>query len=195
MLFKAEITSETIKSENALIEQLYIFLNEYVHARLRNESRVEKEDCVQDTVMYLFKRYQQLDEELRDNINLEKFFYNRANSFVSGYVNKLRTRRNAVNKYIEQEFYLKQIEDVGHGEPEYADEELLEKIIKSYKLDEEKEKILKEFTEFRLKIMGYDVPEAKKRNLDSQTFNLLTTLSYAVIDEYMLKSTEDKVNV
>lgn len=195
MLFKAEINRHVAQDENMLVEQLYIFLNEYVLTRLKYESDAEREDCVQDSIMYLLKRYHQLDEEMKKNLNLEKFFYNRAHSFMSSYISKLRNYRNKKKKYIEEEKYRQTIEKNLEGqEPEFVDYSILDPIVSSYKLEKEKEKLLKEFCEDRLKRLGYDTPGHEVKDVDRQTFELLLTLSYAVIDEYMIESTKEKAN-
>jgi hypothetical protein len=82
-LFKAVITNELARDEDKLVEQLYIFLNEFVRTRLIYEPQENIEDCIQDTIMFILKRYRDLSEEDKDTLNLEKYFYNRANSYVS----------------------------------------------------------------------------------------------------------------
>jgi hypothetical protein len=82
-LFKAVITNELARDEDKLAEQLYIFLNEFVRTRLIYEPQENIEDCIQDTIMFILKRYRDLSEEDKDTLNLEKYFYNRANSYVS----------------------------------------------------------------------------------------------------------------
>jgi len=194
MTFKMEITSEMAQDENVLVEKLYAFLNEYVHVRLKYEGNAEKEDCVQDSIMYLLKRYNQLEPEIKETINLGKFFYNRAHSFISGYISKLKTRRSANNKYIERELHKQELERLDNNEPEYVDYDILNPIISSYKLSKDKEKLLKEFSEERLKKLGYDTPYHKVEDIDKDTYQLILTLSYAVIDEYMINSTKGKAS-
>lgn len=194
MLFQAEITPEVYRSKDKLVEQLYIFLNDYVPTRLRYESQEEREDCVQDTIMYLLKRFDNLDRNLIKNINIEKFFYNRAHSFISGYINKIKAERNAKKKYIDNEIYMRKLERSIEKQMEFVDDTILDSIIEKYKLDNEKQVLLKEFSNFRLKHLGYDVPEPPKREIDEATFDLLTTLSFAVIDEYMIRSAEEKAS-
>ncbi len=82
-LFKAVITNELARDGDKLVEQLYIFLNEFVRTRLIYEPQENIEDCIQDTIMFILKRYRDLSEEDKDTLNLEKYFYNRANSYVS----------------------------------------------------------------------------------------------------------------
>ena len=112
MLFKASITPKVLQSEDALVEQLYIFLNAYVPSRLKFESRDEIEDCLQETIMYMLKRYHSLNKADIAKINIEAFFYNRANSFVSSYLRKLKNYRKAKDKYISMEVYKLEIENM-----------------------------------------------------------------------------------
>lgn len=195
MLFMTDLTYELAQDENVLVEHLYAFLKEYVNMRLTVESRPEKEDCVQESIMYLLKRYRQLDEETKQNLNLGKFFYNRAHSYISGYISKLKAARKSEIKYKGLEKYeleLKQSED---NEPDFIDYDILEPIIKAYKLEKEKENLLREFAEQRLAKLGYDTPTHTIKKLDKNTHQLLLNLSFAVIDEYMINSTKEKANV
>lgn len=194
MLFMQELTYELAQDENVLVEHIYKFLNEYVHMRLTVESRPEKEDCVQDTVMYLLKRYRQLDEETKQNLNLGKFFYNRAHSYISGYINKLRASRRLDAKYKSLEKYELELRQSEDHEPEFIDYDILEPIIRAYKLEEDKEDLLREFAEQRLAKLGYDTKQHDIKDLDKDIYELLLPLSFAVIDEYMIKSTEEKAN-
>jgi len=194
MLFQAEITREVLNSKDRLVEQLYVFLNAYVPTRLRYESQEEREDCVQDTIMYLLKRFDNLDDEVLEKINIEKFFYNRAHSFISGYINKIKAERNAKKKYIDNEIYMRKLERTIEKPIEFIDDNILDTIIEGYKLDKEKSVLLKEFSNFRFKRLGYDVPEPPNRDIDEATFDLLVTLSFAVIDEYMIKSAEERAS-
>ena len=192
MLFQAEITPEVIDSKDKLVEQLYIFLNDYVPTRLKYESTEEREDCIQDTIMYLLKRFDSLNKEVLKSINIEKFFYNRAQTFVTGYLNKLRSSRNAKKRYIENEIYERKIEREDPREIELIDDILLDKIIKGYNLDESKSAHLKHLANFRFKLLGYNVSEPANIYIERSTFELLTALSFAVIDEYMIKSAEER---
>lgn len=203
MLFKADIKpivpliiydgdadkDEKERKETLLVEQLYIFLNDYVPRRLMYESEDEREDCVQETMMYLLKRFRNLEKENIQNINIEKFFYNRANSFISGYIRKLRIEREAKRKYIDYHKYLNSIKQTIFEHEEYINENLLDRIIGMYELNKQNKLELKKIVLQMLKLLGYDVYIEYEVNIeDNQTFK---TLSYAIIDEYMIKSLEE----
>lgn len=188
MLFKANITPETLQSESALTGQLYIFLNDYVPRRLRYESAEEREDCIQDTVMYLLKRFNGLTKEALKDIDIEKFFYNRTNSFISIYIRKMQAERNARKKYIDYEIREQKIEQEFVKELEFVDEEILNEVIKTFQLDKDLEKLLKAAAEFKLKLLGYDIPSPIKMEASEEIIQLVTILSFAAVDEYLIKS-------
>lgn len=188
MLFKANITPETLQSESALTGQLYIFLNDYVPRRLRYESVEEREDCIQDTVMYLLKRFNGLTKEALKDIDIEKFFYNRTNSFISIYIRKMQAERNARKKYIDYEIREQKIEQEFVKELEFVDEEILNEVIKTFQLDKDLEKLLKAAAEFKLKLLGYDIPSPIKMEASEEIIQLVTVLSFAAVDEYLIKS-------
>lgn len=188
MLFKANITPEILQSESALTGQLYIFLNDYVPRRLRYESAEEREDCIQDTVMYLLKRFNGLTKEALKDIDIEKFFYNRTNSFISIYIRKMQAERNARKKYIDYEIREQKIEQEFVKELEFVDEEILNEVIKTFQLDKELEKLLKAAAEFKLKLLGYDIPSPIKMEASEEIIQLVTVLSFAAVDEYLIKS-------
>jgi len=105
-LFKAVITNELARDEDKLVEQLYIFLNEFVRTRLIYEPQENIEDCIQDTIMFILKRYRDLSEEDKDTLNLEKYFYNRANSYVSRtWLRKKRIYDRNIRDFIETAQY------------------------------------------------------------------------------------------
>lgn len=190
MLFKASITDRVLKSEDLLSEQLYIFLRNYVPTRLRYESNDEIEDCIQETIMYLFKRYNGLDKKEADKLlamgAIEKFFYNRAHSFVSLYLTKLKTRRRAINNYIENYAYVNNIDSSAALED--VDLGILKDIVNSFNLDKEKSLALLKVSESRLKELGYNIPHLDLSGIPQNTYDLVDTLSFSVIDEYMIKS-------
>ena len=106
-LFKAVITNELARDEDKLVEQLYIFLNEFVRTRLIYEPQENIEDCIQDTIMFILKRYRDLSEEDKDTLNLEKYFYNRANSYVSRtWLRKKRIYDRNIRDFIETAQYI-----------------------------------------------------------------------------------------
>jgi hypothetical protein len=203
MLFRADIKSiipliiydkdapdeEKEIKENLLAEKLYVFLNDYVPKRLMYESDDEREDCVQETMMYLLKRFRKINRYHLETINMEKFFYNRANSFIAGYIRKLKIEKNARKKYIDHQKYLNSIKKDMREYEEYINESLLNRIIEMYELNKQNKLELKKIVLQMLKFLGYDVYlEHEVNTEDNQTFK---TLSYAIIDEYMTKSLEE----
>lgn len=190
MLFKASITPKVLQSEDALVEQLYIFLNAYVPSRLKFESRDEIEDCLQETIMYMLKRYHSLNKADIAKINIEAFFYNRANSFVSSYLRKLKNYRKAKDKYISMEVYKLEIENMHDSFIELIDIAVLHKIVLSYSLKGNMAEDLYMISLARLKDLGYNAPEVDLDGIASDKREILDALSFAVVDEYMIKSAE-----
>lgn len=184
MLFKADINEEALKSEDKLCEQLYVFLKEFVPKRLRYESSSEHEDCIQETILYLIKRYRQISPETAKKLNMERFFYNRANSFVSGYLTKLKIERTAFKKYM----MFVESEKKKPEKEETVNYKVLTEIIKKYNLSSGMEKVLMWLSEIRLFELGYDIiPQEATENLEESVLNALYKLSYPVIDEYIVK--------
>ena len=194
MLFHAHITPDILKSNDALVEQLYIFLNEYVPKRLIYESEDEREDCTQDTLMYLLKRFKNLDIEILDKINVEKFFYNRANSFVSGYLRKLSRKRLNEKEYIERQMKMLAIDrKLKEDKKEFLNERLLKSIIESFHLEKEKLHELNILVLKKFEMLDYDVYiDNHVSNLEDHTYKALNALSYAIVDEYMLKDIQEE---
>lgn len=190
MLFKASITPKVLQSEDALVEQLYIFLNAYVPSRLKFESRDEIEDCLQETIMYMLKRYHSLNKADIAKINIEAFFYNRANSFVSSYLRKLKNYRKAKDKYISMEVYKLEIENMQDSFIELIDIAVLHKIVLSYSLKGNMAEDLYTISLARLGDLGYNAPEVDLDGIASDKREILDALSFAVVDEYMIKSAE-----
>lgn len=180
-LFQANIPNDITIDE--LVEQLYVFLNSYVPRRLIHESTAEIEDCIQETIMYLLSRYESLTEQEKLELNLEKFFYNRARSYISLYIRKLKKQRKDQADYIDMCRYLKQ--DVAIDSIYFVDEQLLDKIISRYRLDKRKLELLKEIVSSKLvnmfSTLGIIAPEAEE---DSE---LLNKLAIAIIDEYIVE--------
>lgn len=189
MLFKASITDKVLKSEDALVEQLYIFLNEYVHTRLIYESLDEKEDCIQETILYMLKRYRQLSDKELSSINIEKFFYNRAHSFVSLYLTKLKTERTAKRKYMSKAIYANMLEL--EKSLELINIPVLKNIVNSFNLSRKKADILMKISENKLNMMGYSIPKSEITGIKEEEYNVLDKLGTCVIDEYMMKSTKE----
>lgn len=194
MLFHAHITPEILKSKDALVEQLYIFLNEYVPNRLIYESEDEREDCTQDALMYLLKRFESLDIEILHKINVEKFFYNRANSFISGYLRKLSRKRSNEKEYIERQMKILLMDrQIKENQKEFLNESLLKSIIESFHLDKEKLAELTTLVLEKFEMLNYDVYiDNRVSNLEEHTYKALNALSYAIVDEYMLKDIQEE---
>lgn len=194
MLFHAHITPEILKSKDALVEQLYIFLNEYVPKRLIYESEDEREDCTQDALMYLLKRFESLDIAILNKINVEKFFYNRANSFISGYLKKLSRKRSNEKEYIERQMKILLMDrQIKENQKEFLNESLLKSIIESFHLDKEKLAELTTLVLQKFEMLDYDVyVDNHVSNLEEHTYKALNALSYAIVDEYMLKDIQEE---
>jgi len=184
MLFKANISTSLISNEDRLVEQLYIFLNEFVKTRMRYESSQTVEDCVQDTVMYLITRSRGLPQQLDKDFNPEQFFYNRANSFVSMWLRRLINTRKQFKKYQGELEYIHKIET--DSKPMYIDYTLLKSVIDSFLLDIASKDIMQVISIQKLIDLGYTadldkaIPEEdfKDKNMD--------TLTYNVVDKYLL---------
>lgn len=193
MLFRANITTEVLQSEETLAEQLYIFLNDYVKARLKFESTTEREDCLQETIMYLLKRYREINSLHLEDINIEKFFYNRANSFISSYLRRLKNDREATLKYVQLE--IRRIQEMGESsveDLELVDEKILNEITVAYSLEDIYTKALGQLARKKLKYLGYSVTEEKVLDLDKSILEKLEALAFAVVDAYLIKSIESE---
>lgn len=140
-LFKAVITNELARDEDKLVEQLYIFLNEFVRTRLIYEPQENIEDCIQDTIMFILKRYRDLSEEDKDTLNLEKYFYNRANSYVSRtWLRKKRIYNRNIKDLLETAQYTYSTTDNFQDielERESIDLDLLNEILDNLNLSED----------------------------------------------------------
>jgi len=192
MLFKADISGDALLDENKLCEQLYIFLGDYVYKRLTYESTSEKEDCIQDTIMHLLKRYKALTNEQKQNINIEKFFYNRANSHISFYLRKLKIERDAQNKYSSNLILLDSVES--YLNEEYIDNLCLDKILLKYGLSNDRRNLLKKLSINKLIDLGYNNVVEVVSNEELTRFgpaDILNALSYSVVDEYLVESIKE----
>ena len=192
MLFKASITPEILKSDEKLCEQLYIFLKEYVPIRLRYESRDEHEDCIQDTMLYLLDRYRMISPEALDGINIEKFFYNRANSYIgTTYQRKLKAYRNA-NKRLIDDLKMSKLTDE-QEELNYINKPLLKSIIDSYGLPENDVAFLTNLAVMKLIAFGYHDNEQLKdsKPISENRFEVLKNISFAVVDSYLVEAAKE----
>jgi hypothetical protein len=208
MLFKANITREILEDEDKLCEQLYIFLKEYVAYRLQYENFSEREDCTQDTILFMLKRFKELTPEELDNINIEKFFYNRARSFISSYVDELVLRKQRVrlmlnrkvpsnfpgNRQYDSEFIDFVIDEASDPEKfDYINYVILKEIVSKFSLVEVKSELLIKISEMFLKGLGYKGYDTEVIDLDEKDPDgILKILGYAVVDEYLLKSITER---
>lgn len=201
MLFKAQITKDIVRNEDKLVEQLYIFLDEFVRVKLRYESGEVQEDCIQDTIMKLLERARSLTDEEIEFLNLEQFFYNRANSYISAIflaqLNKYRTTVISVDSFnkrvienysentsesilslMDERFFSKETD------PQHIDQALLTRIIKTYHLGVDEAEVIDNMAKMRLADLGlYNYP-----NYDLKYNKGLDTIVLSVVDEYLLKT-------
>jgi len=201
MLFKARITKDIIKDEDKLVEQLYIFLDEFVRVKLRYESRDTQEDCIQDTIMKLLERSKGLTDTDIESLNLEQFFYNRANSYISAIflaqLNKYRTTVISVDSFNKRvignfsenssDSILSLLDDrFFHKEEEHQhiDQKLLTGIIKTFNLGIDEAEVVDDMAKMRLADLGlHSYPNyALKYNKG------LDIIVLSVVDEYLLKT-------
>jgi len=181
-LFQANIPNDITIDE--LVEQLYVFLNSYVPRRLIYEGTAEREDCIQETIMYLLDRYKSLTEQEKLELNLEKFFYNRSRSYISLYIRKLKKQRKDQADYIDMCRYLKQ--DVAIDSIYFVDEQLLDKIISRYRLNKYKLELLKEIVSSKLVNM-FSTMSTIAPEIEEEDSELLNKLAIAIIDEYIVE--------
>lgn len=198
MLFKADIPNDILikRSEDdnprdRLCEQIYIFLRDYVPTRLIYENGEVREDCIQDTIMYMLERVDALPEEELKDINLEKFLYNRARSYISMYVGKIKSERAFLKRYRAHVELLKEYENL--KEIEYIDFTLLDSILRRYRLGGKRLEIFKNLAINKLVRLGYnnaliDISDEDLEKYDPN--NVLNTISYAVVDEYLVNAAE-----
>lgn len=187
MLFKSTITYETTLDQEKLSEQLYIFLNDFVPARLRYESRESREDCVQDTIMHLLKRFEKLSQQERTTFNLERWFYNRANSYVSYWLRLKYLDRERMGKYIEHYEYFTE-QEVEFTE---IDHELLVSIIDKYALSYQSRANTIEQAVKQLEKIGF----VDSRELRAEVDEFVDSIVITIVSEYLVKEVEgDRTN-
>lgn len=174
-----------------LVEQLYIFLTNYVNARLIYESQATKEDFIQDTILFLLDRFNKLSEEEKETINLERFFYNRAHSFIGERLRRRSTERHNIKTLKEDVFYLEAIKKSAK-QPELIDDYLLDKLVDNYKLPKDKTKALKALAINKLIKLGYF---GKYTKFEKDYPETLDKLSFSIIDEYLLMSVKERAGV
>lgn len=189
MLFKANIDSEVIKDKEKLAEQLYLFLNEFAYARLRYESKDNIEDCIQDTIMYMLDRFKEIENSPLNNVNIEKYFYNRANSHISYWLNNKVKERKKISKYAESRSYVEMMNNsYGIMPHDYIDYDTLAIIVNKYGLDRDKTDYLIKKSSEHLSDLGFIHDEYMVTDNHMQS---LDGLVYAIVDEYLVKSVDD----
>lgn len=194
MLFQAEITAKTVRDEDKLVEQLYIFLWDYVPTRLIYESKENQEDCVQDTILFILKRLDELYKELKANnpldlitFNYEKWIYNRARSYISYWLRKVVRDRKQEREYVEHAIYLME-NTASTYNPDYIDYVLLESIALSYLLGENDTIYLLKTMETMLEGISYT---SLHRYIDIPVIEQIShipLIAYAAVDEYIYES-------
>lgn len=203
MLFKSNIPNELVKDEDKLVEQLYIFLGEFVRAKLKYEKFDNVQDCIQDTLLYILERVRKLTEEQLKSINLERFIYNRANSYVSAiWLRKLKKYRRSV--FLESELKYS-IERLGYTTSNgildmlsrknliteldlyyktQIDTQLIEDLIFDYRLSDDlkelvKYRVIETLISFGFTYQDFEVKQFKNHKYIEPTI-------HAVVDEYLI---------
>lgn len=214
MLFSVEITPKVVRDENELVKRLYQFLGEYVPKRLIYEDKDTIEDCIQDTILFMLDRYKKLDKEFRAvdplkllTFNYEKWFFNRARSYISFWIRRISRDRKNKRDYIETSIYFKN-HYIDIFEPDYIDYITLETLAINYFLDREDTLYLLGEAESMLSDIGYTTAtryegvegsrylrgEGGSDNNNSSGItreNHLTLIAYALVDEYILETSKD----
>lgn len=208
MLFKASITKEVIEDEDLLVEQLYIFLDEFVKVKLCFESEDTRDDCKQDAIMFLLEKARSLTTEQKKALNLEKYFYNRANSYISsvwlGRLNRYRKRfilessfsknlANIISSQLNTDTMLSLLEHNQRynttNEQEdtirYIDYNVLNLLINNYPLPEKDILVLLRLAEKELNSLGLEGNIHNKICTQgaSEDFKII---AHAIVDEYII---------
>lgn len=189
MLFRASITSTTIKDKEKLAEQLYVFLTQYVSARLRYESEDSKEDCIQDTIMFIIEKFNKLNstQQLGKDFNYEKYFYNRARSYISYWIKKVKTDRLRYKEYIEYAIYLKAPER--SLDEDLLDIRLLDKIVLEYNLPTSiSQLVISRATNTLIDLGLTAIPLLVEVPKDLE--ELVDSISHTAVDEYLIETSK-----
>lgn len=193
MLYFSHITHDVAKNEDKLVEQLYIFLRNYVPSRIKYEDDQTKDDCIQSTIMFMLKRFNDLKatEQLDEDFNYERYFFNRARSYISLWLRNLSKDRKNQREYIEYYHYLLQPEKT--IEHDLIDVQGVYNIIKAYNLTPELEEALNANVISKLIDLGYYAIPTFIPNLGKEKNQFLETLSYVIVDEYLINDAKVKV--
>lgn len=194
MLYNVVIDKTVAKDRDKLVEHLYLFLNRYIPSRLIYETNENQEDCTQDTIMFILKRYDDLvvdlekeDKDWRDKFNYEKYFYNRARSFISTWLKRKNREKRLEQEYIDNAIYLKKYQSEFDYNP--IDYTTLERITKEYNFTNNKLLKLNKITEAMLEGIGYSSTDKYDIDISEDTHinNILTKIAYVVVDEYLIE--------
>lgn len=193
MLYNVVIDKEIANDRDALVANLYTFLRSYVPKRLIYETLDNKEDCIQDTIIFILNRYDELVTELekeaedyRDRFNYEKYFYNRARSYISYWIRRINKERKQARDYIDNAIYLKQYQSEFNYSP--IDYTILDKILNEYNLAPETKQNLGRISEAMLVDIGYTSTDKYENNNHEVNETTLEKIAYAVVDEYLIES-------
>lgn len=188
MLFNASIQYATLQDDEKLIEQLYVFLKHYVGKRLIYESYDEVQDCVQETVFHIYTLLKNIDSEELQNINIEKYIYNRAMQYVMIYLRKLKLRRDKLRNYmsdVEYKNQLLQAEEYYQNQPIVYSK--LASIVDTYNLSKNHLEIVRALSENMLINLGY-LGFHKEVSKEIPGYSTMKKLSYSIVDEYLVSS-------
>lgn len=205
MLYGVEIPSTLIDDKEELVNRLYTVIRKYVAKKLIHESYENKEDCVQDTIIMLLEKIDSLTADQLKYLNLERWIYNRMNSFVSsiwlGKLNRYRKRIRFVRFFEVSDDVLDVDEDKLISVTQYKqlntnleDEEfpidyiILAEIISEYKLTLEDEIEVLTTADKALKSLGFVGLKLEISNTALST--PLQTIVAAVVDRYVTKTKE-----
>jgi len=205
MLYGVEIPNTLIEDKDELVNRLYKVIRKYVDKKLIHESYENKEDCVQDTIIMLLEKIDSLTADQLKYLNLERWIYNRMNSFVSsiwlGKLNRYRRHIHFVRFFEVSDDVLDIDEDKLISIAKYnqlntnlEDEEfpinylMLAEIISEYKLTLEDEVAVLTAADKTLKSLGFVGIKLVVSNTELST--PLQTIVAAVVDRYVTKTKE-----
>lgn len=196
MLYGSNITKDIIRDEDKLVEQFYIFLNNFVNRKLIYEDSQTKDDCIQDTVVALLKKARMLTDEQIEKLNLEKYFYNRANSYISSiFLGKLKRHRSRVVSVDSYSSYDLDIKNTSENilsvlqEPEdmtekrYVRENILDEIIDTFNIDKKLKNVVDSMVRIELEKVGISADPDSEIEPNKE----LRPIVIAIVDEYLLK--------
>lgn len=194
MLYNVKIDAKTVEDKDALTQKLYIFLRQYTPRRLIYEDGDTIADCIQDTIIFILHRLDELkaemeatDSQQRNSFNYEKWIYNRARSYTSFWIRRKANERRRQKEYVENVIYFIDREpDI--FTPDHIDYSTLEEIAVSYKLNENDTKFLLKTMEEMLVNIGYQPTDKYKKLLVEEEIQHIVLVAYAAVDEYIYES-------